>query len=62
MHKTHSNKSAFDVAKESIIERYLTKAQLLAICLKLIPRKKRKLVWEQEGLYYFKSKEDNLDV
>ena len=44
-----------------MIERYLTKAQLLYICLKLIPPKKRKDVWEKEGLYYFKSDVDKLD-
>jgi len=44
-----------------MIERYLTKAQLLYICLKLIPTKKRQAVWEKEGLYYFKSDIDKLD-
>ena len=39
--KTNSLKTSFDVVKESMIERYLTKAQLLYICLKLIPAKKR---------------------
>ncbi|CDW80221.1 ankyrin repeat-containing protein [Stylonychia lemnae] len=61
LHKTNSNKTAFDVVKESMIERYLTKAQLLYICLKLIPPKKRAQVWEKEGLYYFKSDVDKLD-
>lgn len=61
IYKTNSDKTAFDVAKSSIIERYLVKAQLLYICMKLIPVKRRQQVWENEGLYYFLAEIDDLD-
>lgn len=62
LYKTNSNKTAFDVAHEATIERYLTKAQLLQICLKLIPPKQRQKVWEEEGLYYFKAENELKDI
>mmetsp|Transcript_38205 Transcript_38205/g.28153 ORF Transcript_38205/g.28153 Transcript_38205/m.28153 type:complete len:147 (+) Transcript_38205:316-756(+) len=60
IYKTASGKNAFDVATNSVIERYLVKAQLLQICLKMISPKKRQYVWENEGLYYFRGNVEEL--
>ena len=51
---TNSERNCFDVAADAMIEKYLIKAQLLQICLKIIPQEKRAIVWKNEGLYYFR--------
>ena len=57
---TNSEKTCFDVAGDALIEKYLTKGQILRICLRLIPKEKRSIVWKNEGLYYFES-DGNID-
>jgi hypothetical protein len=51
--KTHGGLSPFDVTDSEKIKGFLGKALLLYVCMPLIPRNRRCVVWQNEGLTYF---------
>ncbi len=50
---THSGLNSLHVCDDDMIEDFLIKAELLHICMPLIRKDRRAIVWEVEGARYF---------
>lgn len=53
--RTYGGISPLQVTDNDKLKGFLAKALLMHICMPLIPVKRRKYVWENEGLIYFES-------